>query len=153
MGKHKWGKRNEQGNIRKKCLQITIEFCFVLFFVFFFLSTAKHVSMINISYEIPLEKTNYSFTCESQSQFFLVRAEILCPFPSPTMGIFFYLGWLGSGYVPAATVSVSSHVHQSHFVWKTLFPWSPATTLALIICSMLKQFTLNFYIYFTISYL
>jgi hypothetical protein len=40
-----------------------------------------------------VEKTNYSFTCECQSQFFLDRAEILCPFPSSNLGILSVLTW------------------------------------------------------------
>ena len=81
----------EQGNIRKKSLQ---KYHLVHFlFVCQLLSMYSWLTVLNITCETALEKTNYSSICECQSQFFSFRAEILCPFPSPNLGILSVLTW------------------------------------------------------------
>ena len=137
----------EQGNIRKKVCKNTTEFIFL--FVCQLLSMSSWLTVLNITCETALEKTNYSSICECQSQFFSFRAEILCPFPSPNLGILSVLTWFR---LCASSLSLCEFI----CAWiqlcledtLSLESYNHSGSYNLL---NFKRFTLSFYLYFTIS--
>ena len=137
----------EQGNIRKKSLQ---KYHLVHFlFVCQLLSMYSWLTVLNITCETALEKTNYSSICECQSQFFSFRAEILCPFPCPNLGILSVLTWFR---LCASSLSLCEFI----CAWiqlcleDTLSLESYNHSVSYNLLSF-KHFTLSVYLYFTIS--
>ena len=136
----------EQGNIRKKSLQ---KYHLVHFlFVCQLLSMYSWLTVLNIPCETALEKTNYSSICECQSQFSF-RAENLCPFPSPNLGILSVLTWFR---LCASSLSLCEFI----CAWiqlcleDTLSLESYKHSVSYNLLNF-KHFTLSIYLYFTIS--
>lgn len=85
------------------------------------------LSAANIPSDIPLEKTNFSFASRRQLQmaFWLKEGAYVC--------LRLHKTWTCAGPAYAATVFVSSCVHQARCVWKLLFLCSHPSSLAFII--------------------
>ena len=137
----------EQGNIRKKSLQ---KYHWVHFlFVCQLLSMSSWLTVLNIPCETALEKTNYSFTCECQSQFFLDRAEILCPFPSPNLGILSVSTWFRLWACSHSFCEfICAWIQLCLEDTLSLESYNQSVSYNLL---NFKHFTLSIFLYFTIS--
>lgn len=134
-------KETEEGGLGKCICINTIEYIFV--FCYQLLSMFSWLIVHSISCETLLEckgKQNIPLHLHVNLKVSWSGLRAWVHFLLPTWE--FFEGWCGSGSVSIAKVSVNSYVHQSNFVWKTLYSCSQPAPLILIIFSILKLFSL-----------